>query len=53
VKRSQQVLDYIAWIWHCEWVNGLCDSPTTAMAVFDSFRRSASAERGRYVEPRP
>lgn len=49
--RAQDVLDYIAWIWHCERVNDLCDSPSTAMAVFNCFRRSASAERGRKLTP--
>jgi hypothetical protein len=47
--RAQQVLDYIEWVWHCARVSALCDTPTTAIAAFDSFQRTASAERGRQV----
>lgn len=46
---SRDVLDYIDWIWHCEWVNSICDGTETAMAAFDCFQRSPAAERGRSV----
>lgn len=47
---ARSVIDYISWMMHVDWVHSLCDSGTTAMAVFNCFTRSASAERGRYVE---
>lgn len=49
--RSRNVIDYIAWIEHCDYVNTICDRDIpTAMAIFKSFTRSASAERGRMLE---
>jgi hypothetical protein len=50
-RSARDVLDYLAWMEHCLWVNGICDDVYTAMAVFDSFKRSASAERGRAIRP--
>lgn len=47
MSTARDVLDYIEWIEHCEYVNSICDSPRTAFAVFNCFTRSASAERGR------
>lgn len=47
--KARSVIDYIAWIEHCAWVQSICDTPTTVMAVFKSFKRSASAERGRML----
>lgn len=49
MTTAQDVLDYIEWMWHCEWVHGLCDSTATALVAFESFQRTASAERGRSV----
>lgn len=47
---ARSVLDWISWMQHLCYVESLCDTTTTAIAVFDCFKRSASAERGRYVE---
>lgn len=46
---ARNVIDYIAWIEHCDYVNTICDTPSTAMAIFNSFIHSASAERGRML----
>lgn len=46
-ERDQRVIDRISWLEHCAWVRSKCDTTATAVAVFNSFRRSASAERGR------
>lgn len=48
---ARDVLDWMAWMEHVQYVHSLCDTTTTAMAVFECFKRSASAERGRYVQP--
>ena len=50
-KSARDVLDYLAWMEHCLWVHEKCDGVQTAIAVFDSFKRSASAERGRAIRP--
>lgn len=47
---ARSVIDWIAWMEHVCWVQSVCDTGTTAIAVFDCFKRSASAERGRYIE---
>lgn len=46
----RDVLDWISWMQHVAYVHGLCDTTTTAIAVFDCFKRSASAERGSRIE---
>lgn len=46
----RDVLDWISWMQHCARVRSLCDSVLTAIAVFDTFVRSAAVERGRHVE---
>lgn len=52
-SRAQRVLDWIAWLEHVSYVDSLCDAPSTAIAVFNCFDRSASAERGRFIEGVP
>lgn len=49
---ARDVLDYIAWMEHVLYVDSVCDKPSTAIVVFNCFQRSASAERGRAVNPR-
>lgn len=51
MTTARDVLDYIEWIWHCEYVNSLSDGVFVGVAVFNSFQRTASAERGRAVTP--
>jgi hypothetical protein len=48
VKRSQQVIDYIAWWDHCAAVAARLRSYNTLIERFDEFPRSQSAERGRH-----
>jgi hypothetical protein len=47
--QARQVLDYIAWLEHVLWVYSKCDTTTTAIAVFNCFKPTASAKRGREV----
>ncbi len=49
MTTARQVIDYIAWMEHCAYVRSKCDSTETAMAIFNCWKRSASAERGRGV----
>lgn len=47
MSQARRVIDYISWMEHVAWVRSMCDSAMTAAAMFDTFQRSASAERGR------
>lgn len=51
MSRAREVIDYIAWIEHNMWVHSICDSLDTAMAVYNTFQKSASAERGMDAVP--
>jgi hypothetical protein len=47
---ARDVIDWISWMQHVDHVHTLCDCTTTTIAVFNCFKRSASAERGRHLE---
>jgi hypothetical protein len=47
---ARDVIDWMAWLEHVDWVLSICDTTTTALSAFRCFERTASAERGRHLE---